>query len=49
MYFAKAHGGSQAIFYSKDLLTQTCGKAAGREDNSTRTGTDHIGTGEDLR
>ena len=49
MYFAKAQGGNQAIFYSKDLLTQARGKASTREDESARTVADHNGTGEDLR
>ncbi len=49
MYFAKAQGGNQAIFYSKDLLTQARGKADAREDENARTVADHNGTGEDLR
>ena len=49
MYFAKAQGGNQAIFYSKDLLTQARGNAGTREDESARTVADRNGTGEDLR
>ena len=49
MYFAKARGGNQAVFYSRDLLTQARGTAAIREDDSVRTVADHNGTGEDLR
>ena len=49
MYFAKAQGGNQAIFYSKDLLTQARGNATTRESESARTVADQNGTGEDLR
>ena len=49
MYFAKAQGGNQAIFYSKDLLTQARGNMTTREDENARTVADHNGTGEDLR
>ena len=49
MYFAKAQGGNQAIFYSKDLLTQARGNATTREDENARTVAEQNGTGEDLR
>ena len=46
MYFAKAQGGNQAVFYSKDLLTQAR-DAAARKDDGARA--EQNGTGEDLR
>ena len=49
MYFAKAQGGNQAIFYSRELLTQPRGTAAVRDEGNVRTVAEHNGTGEDLR
>lgn len=46
MYFAKAQGGNQAIFYSRDLLTQARGSATTRKDGRAEN---REGTGEDLR
>ena len=48
MYFAKAQGGNQAIFYSRDLLTQARESAVTREAENNRTA-EQNGTGEDLR
>ncbi len=48
MYFAKAQGGNQAIFYSRDLLTQARGKATTREDANARKAAEQ-NAGEDLR
>ena len=49
MYFAKAQGGNQAIFYSRDLLTQARGKATTREKDNARTAAAQNGTGDALR
>jgi len=35
MYFAKAQGGNQAVFYSKDLVQEARGRATTREDGGT--------------
>lgn len=48
MYFAKAQGGNQAVFYSKDLLTRAHENDAAREE-SARTAAEQNETGEDLR
>ena len=47
MYFAKAQGGNQAIFYSRDLLAKARGTATTRENTETRTVAEHNGTRED--
>ncbi len=49
MYFAKAQGGNQAVFYSRDLLTQARGNITVREESSARTTWEQNGTGEELR
>jgi len=49
MYFAKAQGGNQAIFYSKDLLNQARGKATTREDGTAGMAEQNGKNGEDLR
>jgi predicted signal transduction protein with EAL and GGDEF domain len=49
MYFAKAKGGNQAVFYSKDLLTQARGNTAVLKDGDARPVPEHNETGEDLR
>ena len=49
MYFAKAQGGNQAIFYSKDLLNQARGKATTREDETAGMAEQNGKNGEDLR
>ena len=37
MYFAKAQGGNQAVFYSKDLVHEARGRATTREDSGAAT------------
>jgi diguanylate cyclase (GGDEF)-like protein len=37
MYFAKAQGGNQAVFYSKDLVHEARGAATTREDGDAAT------------
>ena len=50
MYFAKAQGGNQEIFYSKDLLTQAKGTAPARDSiDSGRTAAEQNATKEGMR
>ena len=49
MYFAKAQGGNQAIFYSRDLLTQARGTTASGEDDQAQMIAERNGMGEELR
>ena len=52
MYFSKGQGGNQAVFYSKDLVTQARSAVPAREDGENpdaKTLAEHNGTQEDLR
>ena len=40
MYFAKAQGGNQAVFYSKDLVHEARATATMREDSGAATVTE---------
>ena len=47
MYFSKGQGGNQAVFYSKDLVSQARSTVTPREDESAKTVAEHNGTGSE--
>ena len=52
MYFSKAQGGNQAIFYSKDLVNQARSSVSSRDsagNEDAKTLAEHNGTQDDLR
>jgi len=44
MYFSKAQGGNQAVFYSKDLINQARNTVTTREDSDAKTLAEYNGT-----
>ena len=49
MYFSKGQGGNQAIFYSKDLVSQARGTAPTTREDSAKTLAEHNGMTEEAR
>ena len=49
MYFSKGQGGNQAIFYSKDLVSQARGTAPTIREDSAKTLAEHNGMTEEAR
>ena len=49
MYFSKGQGGNQAVFYSRDLVSQARGVVSTREDETAKTLAEQNGTGSEQK